>query len=452
MANEQEKNIADEKIIELLNAETDLAEKNLQKHGLSFQVLIFAFAALIWLFLETLPDPQMISDTHPKNIFSFLNVSQLYISLVLVWFICIVIWMKVDMLAFKRRALISSEHLSVVVYRFTPSCWLLSVIYTFGLAVLWLFLPLSKIYYFLIPTALILWSLFFLLLFRISINYGKHISYIIPNSKYNFLDKLAFIVISIGTVISVFVCFKELNLSIVDIKYAFILFAITFLIDRILVIFSKSRLYDTTIKIKRDFLSNRISVSTVRKRLRFFITGETFGEAIESELQRIHETLSARALTAPFNTLKNLLPELLVYLKTNEKAEVGVDIIICRDLSYLLDFFIWKREEIDRVQKDLKILEKDYQKFDYDFRFQLGETPAPYQIYEDLSKRLSSIVEEINLLDEQRINLFKEYMDCFAQIVPDTTKYSPLDSIDKIEKVKILLKEYVKGRLSTSAK
>lgn len=439
---DKNKNIADEKIIELLNAETDLAEKNLQKHGMSFQVLIFAVAALIWLFLEMFSTEK----------FSFLNVSQLYISLVLVWFFGIVVWFKVDALATKKRALISSEHLSVVLYRLTPACWLLSVIYTFGLAILWFFLPLSKIYYFLVPVSLILWALSFSLFFHMNITFGKHISYSIPNSKYNFIDEIAFIVIGVGTVVSIFSCYQELSFSIVDVKYTFILFAITFLVDIILKIFSKSRLYGTTIKIKRDFLSNRISVSTVRKRLRFFITGETHGEAIESELERISETLSASGFRVPFNTLNNLLPELSAYLTTNEKAEIGIDIIICRDLSFLLNFFAWKRDEIEKIKKELKILETDYETFNYDFRFQLGETPAPYQMHADLEKELESIENEVNLLDEQRINLFKKYMDCFAQIVPDAAKYSPLDSKDKIEKVKILLKEYVKDRLSASGK
>lgn len=439
---DKNKNIADEKIIELLNAETDLAENNLQKHGMSFQVLIFAVAAMIWLFLGMLSTEK----------FSFLNVSQLYISLVLVWFLCMVAWFKVDALATKKRALISSEHLSVVLYGLTPACWLLSVIYTFGLAILWFFLPLSKIYYFFIPGSLVLWGLFFSLFFFMNITYGKYISYTIPNSKYYFIDKIAFIIIVIGTGISTFACYKELSLSIVDIKYTFILFAITFLIDRILKIFSKSRLYDTTIKIKRDFLSNRISVSTVRKRLRFFITGETHGEALESELERIKETLPSSLFNTRFNTLNNLLPEVPTYIKTNEKAEIAVNTIICPYLSSLLKFIIWKREGIETIKKELKILENDYEKFDYDFRFQLGETPAPYQVHADLERELESIENEVNLLDEQRINLFKKYMDCFAQIVPGTAKYSPLDSKDKIEKVKILLKEYVKDRLSVSAK
>ncbi|MGB2579457.1 hypothetical protein AAIR98_001376 [Elusimicrobium simillimum] len=447
MEKEQDKlnAMADEKILHLLDAETDLAEKNLQKHGLSFQVLIFAVAALIWLFLE------MLSDTS-ANPFCFPSVLQLYISLVLVWHICIVVWFRVDMLAIKKRALISTEHLSVLVYSLTPSCWLLSVIYTFGLAVLWLFFPLPKIYYFLIPISLILWSLFFYLFFYMNITYGKHISYTIPNSKYNYIDRVAFIVIIIGTVLSVFACFKELDLNMVDIKYAFMLFAITFLIDKILAIFSKSRLYNTTIKIKRDFLSNRISVATVRKRLRFFITGETCGEAIESELQRIRETITAKTIDIPFNTLKNLLPELLSYLKNNEKAEIGVDTIICRDLSFLLNFIAWKRSEIERIKIELKILEDDYQKFDYDFRFQLGETPAPFQIYEDLSDELAIIEGSVNILEEQQVNLFKEYMNCFAKIIPAVKEYSPLNSLEKIEKIKILLKEYVKGRKSASGK
>ncbi|WP_428898441.1 hypothetical protein Dip518_000639 [Parelusimicrobium proximum] len=437
--------IAGGKILELLNAETDLAEKNLQKHGLSFQVLIFAVAALIWLFLE------MLSSVS-ENPFYFFDVFQLYICLFLVWLICIVAWFKVDMLAIKKRALISSEHLSVVVCSLTPSCWLLSAIYTFVLAVLWIFFPLPKIYYFLIPISLILWSLFFYLFFRMNITYGKHISYSIPNTKYNFIDQVAFAIISIGTVLSVFACYKELSLNMVDIKYAFILFAITFLIDRIVAIFSKSRLYNTTIKIKRDFLSNRISTATVRKRLRFFITGETHGEAIESELQRIRETIIAPTIDIPFNTLKNLLPDLLSYLKTNEKAEIGVDTVIYQDLSFLLDFIIWKKREIGRIKKELQLLKDDYEKYNYDFRFQLGETPAPFQIHADLSRELSIIEKAVSLLEEKQINLFKEYMDCFAKIIPTAKEYSPLDSLEKIEKVKILLKEYVKGRKSASAK
>lgn len=446
MEKEQDNNkiIADEKTIELLNAETDLAEKNLQKHGLSLQVLIFAVGVLIWLFMSSLYSIDPITKEH-INIFSFANVVSLYMALILIWFLFLTIFLHINTSARNKRPLISMEHLSKVSYSLLPSHWLISLLYTSTLGILWLFLPFANISYVGMPISFVCYAIMFFLFFKLNIIYTKKVSYLIYENKYKYLDFLFSIIFIIGTMLSVYACFKEIDLTMLDVKYSFILFAITYLVDKILSSISKEGVYNTAIQIRRDFLSSRINEATVRKRLRFFITGETNGEALESEIQYINESL--RIVRTTMRGVNDVLLELPQYIDKKSLTKEKVESIFS-DILFLFNSINWKKSEIEKVTNELKILEKDFKKYNYDFRFQLGETPAPFQIHIVLLEMLSAVREEVNILERQKVNLFNQYEECFKKFIPESSQFIPMNDESRIKAIQNIFERHLFGSAS----
>lgn len=351
-------NFKEENIKELLNIEADIAEKNISNSGLTIKVILFTIAGLIVMFLNMLQNNKFILK---EILLIFLLMLFIYI------FLSSIHGFIKGILEEKSTALIFQKQFSHSLFRYNPIIVAIFLLfYIFMIIIISLILPIQQLFCYIGLYAFFI-PIFVLYIILLIVSYRQMrypYSVFLPAQKANKKSYIYIFSCFIWGMCSVCYIIFETNFenTIKSVSYAFIVFAVVFLIERLLVIYSDNNISQKISDIRIKFLLGEIDTQKTARMLKFYVIGENFKDRMLNILDDILNSILCQRefLNTTYECLQNIAKEIL---EKNRLSNKKILESINGSFFYYSKFINYFAKDLDNNKKNINLLQEDAYSF-----------------------------------------------------------------------------------------
>lgn len=223
--------------------------------------------------------------------------------------------------------------------------------------------------------------------------------------------------------------------SITSVSYAFIVFAVVFLIERLLVIYSDNNISQKISDIRIKFLLGEIDAQKTARMLKFYVIGENFKDRLLNILDDIFNMilLQREYLNTSYICLNNIVKEIS---EQNRLANKKILKSINDSFLYCSKFVNYFTKDLDENKKNINLLKEDACHFNAN---SVVDSPkSNIEILEEKYKEVENKYQEF-LAD------YKKVRDCYEKTLKliikkfDTGNFDEKDNLDILRQKSLII-------------